>query len=83
MRPEKVQDKKGKANVRKGSKDAKNSVLSSEPREILPFVNRIVCADGSKYPAPILGLCPHSPRYFSPACEPWSPLESRVSLGEE
>ncbi len=45
MRPEKVQDKKGKANVRKGSKDAKNSVLSSEPREILPFVNRIVCAD--------------------------------------
>jgi DNA modification methylase len=45
MRPEKVQDKKGKANVRKGSKGAKNSVLSSEPREILPFVNRIVCAD--------------------------------------
>ena len=45
MRPEKVQDKKGKANVRKGSKSAKNSVLSSEPREILPFVNRIICAD--------------------------------------
>ena len=45
MRPEKVQDKKGKANVRKGSKGAKKSVLSSAPREILPFVNHIICAD--------------------------------------
>jgi site-specific DNA-methyltransferase (adenine-specific) len=45
MRPEKVQDKKGKANVRKGSKGAKNSVLSSEPPGILPFINRIICAD--------------------------------------
>jgi DNA modification methylase len=45
MRPEKVQDKKGKSIVRQGSKGAKNSVLSSEPHEILPFVNRIICAD--------------------------------------
>ena len=53
MRPEKVQDKAGKANVRKGSKGAKNSVLSSEPREILPFVNRIICADALQALAPI------------------------------
>jgi len=53
MRPEKVQDKAGKANVRKGSKGAKNSVLSSEPREILPFVNRIICADALEALAPI------------------------------
>jgi DNA modification methylase len=45
MRPEKVQDKAGKAFVRKGSRGAKNPVLSKEPREILPFVNRIICAD--------------------------------------
>jgi site-specific DNA-methyltransferase (adenine-specific) len=48
MRPEKVRDKKGKSIVRKGSKGAKNSVLSSEPREILPFVNRIICDDALK-----------------------------------
>ncbi|MDD1700059.1 MAG: site-specific DNA-methyltransferase [Methanoregula sp.] len=45
MRPEKVQDKAGKAVIRKGSKGAKNSVSSSEPHEIVPFVNRIICAD--------------------------------------
>ena len=45
MRPEKVLDKAGKAVVRKGSKGVKNPVLSSEPQEILPFVNRIICAD--------------------------------------
>jgi DNA modification methylase len=45
MRPEKVQDKKGKSIVRQGSKGAKNSVLSCEPHEVLPFVNRIICAD--------------------------------------
>ena len=48
MRPEKVQDKKGKSIVRQGSKGAKNSVLSSESREILPFVNHIICADALK-----------------------------------
>jgi len=45
MRPEKVRDKAGKAVIRKGSKGAKKSVLSSAPREILPFVNHIICAD--------------------------------------
>jgi len=45
MRPEKVQDKVGKAAIRKGSGSAKKTILSSEPREILPFINRIICAD--------------------------------------
>ncbi|HZK30511.1 MAG TPA: site-specific DNA-methyltransferase [Methanoregula sp.] len=45
MRPEKVRDKAGKAFIRKGSKGAKKSVISSAPREILPFVNHIICAD--------------------------------------
>ena len=45
MRPEKVRDKKEKSIVRKGSKGAKNSVLPNEQREILPFVNCIICAD--------------------------------------
>jgi DNA modification methylase len=48
MRPEKVQDKKGKSIVRKGPKGAKNSVVSSEPREILPFINHIICSDALK-----------------------------------
>ena len=67
MRPEKVQDKKGKANVRKGSKGAKNSVLSSEPREILPFVNRIICADAlealARMPDQSIDLIVTSPPY--------------------
>ena len=67
MRPEKVQDKKGKANVRKGSKGAKNSVLSSEPHEILPFVNRIICADAlqalARIPDQSIDLIITSPPY--------------------
>jgi site-specific DNA-methyltransferase (adenine-specific) len=45
MNPGIVHDRKGKATIRKGSKGAKTSVISSEPKEILPFVNRIICAD--------------------------------------
>ncbi len=45
MRPEKVQDKAGKAAIRKGSGSAKKTILSSEPPGILPFINRIICAD--------------------------------------
>jgi site-specific DNA-methyltransferase (adenine-specific) len=45
MRPEKVQDKAGKAAIRKGSGSAKKTILSSEPHGILPFINRIICAD--------------------------------------
>jgi site-specific DNA-methyltransferase (adenine-specific) len=67
MRPEKVQDKKGKAGVRKGSKEAKNSVLSCEPREVLPFVNRIICADAlralARIPDKSIDLIITSPPY--------------------
>jgi DNA modification methylase len=45
MRPEKVQDKKRKANVRNSLKGMENSDSSVEPREILPFVNHIICAN--------------------------------------
>jgi site-specific DNA-methyltransferase (adenine-specific) len=45
MRPGNIRDRKGKANIRKGSKGTKTTVISSEPQEILPFVNRIICAD--------------------------------------
>jgi DNA modification methylase len=48
MRPEKVRDKKGKADVRNGVKGIKNSVSSVEPNEILPFINRIICANASQ-----------------------------------
>jgi len=67
MRPEKVQDKAGKAVIRKGSKGAKNSVVSSEPREILPFVNRIICADAlqalARIPDQSIDLIITSPPY--------------------
>ena len=45
MNPGNVHDKQGKANIRKGSKNAKSAVISCEPQEILPFINHIICAD--------------------------------------
>lgn len=45
MRPEKIQDKARKAGIRNSTKSAKIPVSSQEPPEILPFVNRIICAD--------------------------------------
>jgi DNA modification methylase len=67
MRPEKVRDKKKKSIVRKGSKGAKNSVPSSEPREILPFVNCIICADAlqalARIPDQSIDLIITSPPY--------------------
>ncbi len=67
MRPEKVQDKAEKAVIRKGSKGEKKSVLSGEPREILPFVNRIICADAlfalSHIPDQSIDLIITSPPY--------------------
>ena len=45
MNPGIIHDKKRKATIRKGSECAKTAVISSEPKEILPFVNRIICAD--------------------------------------
>ena len=67
MRPEKVQDKAEKAVIRKGSKGEKKSVISGEPREILPFVNRIICADAlfalSHIPDQSIDLIITSPPY--------------------
>jgi DNA modification methylase len=67
MRPEKVRDKKGKADVRNSSKDIKNSVSSVEPREILPFINRIICANAlqalARIPDQSIDLVITSPPY--------------------
>ena len=67
MRPEKVQDKAGKAIIRKGSEGAKKSVISSEPREILPFINRVICADAraalARIPDQSIDLVITSPPY--------------------
>jgi DNA modification methylase len=48
MRSEKVQDKKGKARVRMGSKSANKSFITAEPPQIHPFVNCIVCGDAQE-----------------------------------
>jgi len=48
VRPEKVQDKAGKAKVRKGSRDARQQVSSAEPAEIRKFTNRIICGDAQQ-----------------------------------
>ncbi len=48
MRQEKVKDKAGKARVRKGSKDAKESLHSRETPEIEPYLNRIICGDAAE-----------------------------------
>jgi len=48
VRQEKVSDKAGKARVRKGSKDAKESLHSRETPEIQPYLNRIICGDATE-----------------------------------
>jgi site-specific DNA-methyltransferase (adenine-specific) len=53
VRQEKVRDKAGKARVRKGSKDAKESLLSRETPEIEPYLNRIICGDAAEILADI------------------------------
>ena len=45
MRQEKVRDKAGKAKIRKGSKDQKESLHYLETPGIEPYVNRIICDD--------------------------------------
>ena len=48
MRPEKVQDKEGKGDYQERCKECQKTRPSGEPQEILPFVNRIICADALK-----------------------------------
>ena len=55
-RPEKIQDKAGKARIRGGTRGAKIPVSTSEPEEIMPFVNRILCGDARD----LLSLLPGS-----------------------
>ncbi|WAC05401.1 MAG: site-specific DNA-methyltransferase [Methanoregula sp.] len=67
MRPEKVQDKTGKARVRKGSQGAKQQVLSHEPAELKKFTNRIICGNAqqvlARLPARSIDLIITSPPY--------------------
>jgi site-specific DNA-methyltransferase (adenine-specific) len=67
MNTGKIYNKQGKANIRKGSKGAKTAVISSEPHEILPFVNCIICADAlralSRLPDRSIDLIITSPPY--------------------
>jgi DNA modification methylase len=48
MRPEKVQDKEGKARVRRGTKGANQMVLSKDPEGLGDFINRIICGDAGR-----------------------------------
>jgi len=48
MRPEKVHDKEGKARVRKGSKDAKQSIPVNDSPGVHQFINRIMCGDAER-----------------------------------
>ena len=55
-RPEKIPDKAGKARIRGGSRGARAMVTATEPTEIAPFVNRILCGDAGT----LLPLLPDS-----------------------
>ncbi len=65
MRPEKVQDKARKAVIRNSAKNTKTPVSSEEPPEILPFVNRLICADALKALAQIPDTMYRFNHYFS------------------
>ncbi|MGA8379429.1 MAG: DNA methyltransferase, partial [Methanoregula sp.] len=62
-----MKDKAGKAKVRKGSKDQKESLHSRENLAIEPFVNRILCGDAlsvlSGIPSESIDLVITSPPY--------------------
>jgi len=53
MRQEKVRDKAGKARVRKGSRDAKDTVASRQTPEVEPYLDRIICGDAAEILAEI------------------------------
>ncbi|MDI6718744.1 MAG: site-specific DNA-methyltransferase [Methanomicrobiales archaeon] len=57
MRPEKVRDKPAKERIRKGTKGANQAVPSPESRDILPFVNAIVCGDAVTVLSALPGGC--------------------------
>ncbi len=67
MHPEKVRNKEGKAQVRKGTRNANESHVVPESLEIRPFVNRIICGDSeqvlSRIPDQSIDLIITSPPY--------------------
>jgi len=67
MKPEKVRDKAGKAQVRKGTRGIKHTIVSREPSSIVPFVNTIICGDAqqalSRLPQGSVDLVITSPPY--------------------
>jgi len=64
---EMVKDKAEKSRVRNGSKAVNEGVTTSEPAEILPFINRIICGDARKtleqIPSQSIDLIVTSPPY--------------------
>ena len=67
MRPEKVQNKEGKARIRKGLTDAKKAFPAEESPAPLPFVNQIICGDArsvlARMPDTCIDLIITSPPY--------------------
>ncbi|MEN6443261.1 MAG: site-specific DNA-methyltransferase [Methanoregula sp.] len=67
MRRDKVLDKAGKAKVRHGSKDAKQSLNTGEKPELQNYINRIICGDAAlvlaKIPSESVDLIVTSPPY--------------------
>jgi DNA modification methylase len=67
MRPEKVQDKQGKARIRRGSKDAKRSLTVTDPDEIAKYINHIICGNAldvlSDFPDECIDMVITSPPY--------------------
>ena len=92
MRPEKVQDKAGKAKVRKGTRQARQCRDVPEPEGILPYVNKVICGDAERtlslLPDESIDLVITSPPYNfghsyasdpkSDTCE-WNEYFSRLS----
>ncbi len=67
LRPEKVKDKPGKEQIRKGTKQAKVSRHVQEPEGVRPYINHIICGDAettlSRLPPESIDLIITSPPY--------------------
>jgi DNA modification methylase len=67
MRPQKVQNKAEKAEIRKGTRYAKKALPSRESSALLPLINRIICGDAklglSRIPDQNIDLIVTSPPY--------------------
>jgi site-specific DNA-methyltransferase (adenine-specific) len=67
MRPEKVQDKEGKARVRRGTKDARQVIPSGDSAGLAEYLNRIICGDACRvlaaFPSESIDMIITSPPY--------------------